>query len=112
MGFEVMREKYIINLMESNNTNFFHSVVKVIHTCIDCSCHIFFQSGKYIKQAQVVRARSQLEHLQSEIASVARRTGISSATKLALIAPSADQGEDIPVVEWWDVAILPNKRLE
>ena len=66
--------------------------------------------GKYIKLAQVVRARTQLEHLQSEIASVARKTGISSATKLALIAPSVDQAEDVPDIEWWDAAILPGKR--
>ena len=71
---------------------------------------ICYDTGKYIRQAQMVRAKSQLEHLQSEIASVARKTGISSATKLALIAPSADQAEDIPRVEWWDAAILPNKR--
>lgn len=58
----------------------------------------------------MVRARTQLEHLQTEIASVARKTGISSATKLALIAPSVDQAEDVPEVEWWDAAILPGKR--
>ena len=58
----------------------------------------------------MVRAKTQLEHLQSQIASVARKTGISSATKLALIAPSADQAEDVPEVEWWDLNILPNRR--
>ena len=58
----------------------------------------------------MVRAKSQLEQLQTEIASVARRTGISSATRLALIAPTADQGEDVPTVEWWDALILLNKK--
>ena len=66
--------------------------------------------GKYIKQAQVVRAKTQLEHLQSEVASFARRTGISSATKLALIAPARDLAEETPMVEWWDALILPSKR--
>ena len=53
----------------------------------------------------------QLEQLQSEIASVARKTGISSATKLALIAPSKELFDDsIPIVEWWDAAILTHKK--
>ena len=71
---------------------------------------MYVYSGKYVKLAQMVRAKTQLEQLQSEIASVARRTGISSATKLALIAPSVNQSEDVPKVEWWDAAIIPNKR--
>ena len=78
----------------------------LLYLCI----HLFTCAGKYIKQAQMVRAKSQLEQLQTEIASVARRTGISSATRLALIAPTADQGEDVPSVEWWDALILPNKK--
>ena len=57
----------------------------------------------------MVRAKTQLEYLQSEIASVARKTGISSATKLALIAPTRDLGDEVPAVEWWDAAILPTK---
>ena len=59
----------------------------------------------------MLRAKAQLEQLQSEIASVARKTGISSATKLALIAPSKDLFDDsIPIVEWWDAAILAQKQ--
>ena len=59
----------------------------------------------------MLRAKTQLEQLQSEIASVARKTGISSATKLALIAPSKELFDDsIPAVEWWDAAILTYKR--
>ena len=57
----------------------------------------------------MVQAKTELDYLQSQIASVARKTGISSVTKLALIAPSA-QGEEVPEIEWWDAAILPNKR--
>jgi len=56
------------------------------------------------------RAKTQLEQLQSEIASVARKTGISSATKLALIAPTADSAEDAVAIEWWDTTILGLKR--
>ena len=60
---------------------------------------------------QTVRAKAQLEKLQSEIAATAKKTGISAATKLALITPSVDTGEDIiPEVEWWDIPILANAR--
>ena len=53
--------------------------------------------------------QAQLEKLQAKIAAAAKKTGISSATKLALIAPSKDVQEDtIPEVEWWDAAIMPN----
>lgn len=59
----------------------------------------------------MLRAKAQLEQLQSEIASVARKTGISSATKLALIAPSKDLFDDsIPIVEWWDASILAQNK--
>ena len=68
-------------------------------------------AGKFVKQGQVLRAKAQLEQLQTEIASVARKTGISSATKLALIAPSKELFDDsIPTVEWWDAAVLVQKR--
>ena len=62
-----------------------HFVLYISH-CLSLS----LSSGKYIKQAQTMRAKAQLEKLQSEIASTARKTGISSATKLALLAPGAE----------------------
>jgi len=59
----------------------------------------------------MLRAKAQLDLLQSDIASAARKTGISSATKLALLAPSREgREEDVPLVEWWDANILPNRR--
>ena len=51
--------------------------------------HVFV--GKFIKLGQTLRFKAQLEKLQSEIASSARKTGISSATKLALIAPTTEE---------------------
>ena len=55
--------------------------------------------------------QAQLEKLQNEISQIAKRTGITSATKLALIAPQAEhQEEDIPEVEWWDSVILAEGR--
>ncbi len=59
----------------------------------------------------MVRAKAQLDQLQAKTSSTARKTGISSATKLALIAPATETKEDdIPPVEWWDAAILPSRR--
>lgn len=52
-------------------------------------------------------SQAQLEKLQKQIAAVAKKTGISSATKLALIAPTKDiQEGQVPDVEWWDQVIL------
>lgn len=51
--------------------------------------------------------QAQLEKLQSEISQIARKTGITSATKLALIAPKVEtQVDEIPNAEWWDSVIL------
>ena len=67
--------------------------------------------GRFIKQGQMIRAKAQLDQLQSEIASVARKTGISSATKLALLAHHRETVDDeIPAVEWWDQDVLNAKR--
>lgn len=86
-----------------------------------------------MRLGQTLRAKAQLEKLQDEIMSAARKTGISSATKLALIAPGMElvsgpgvvctnvirclfplfppqREDDIPPVEWWDADILPNRR--
>lgn len=42
---------------------------------------------------------------------MAKRTGISSATKLALIAPTKDiQEGQVPDTEWWDQVILKSGK--
>jgi hypothetical protein len=57
--------------------------------------------------------QSQLEKLQKQIAAVAKKTGISSATKLALIAPTKDiQEGQLPDIEWWDRVIIQQGRYE
>ena len=58
-------------------------------------------------------SKAQLEKLQAQIAAAAKKTGISSATKLALITPSKDlQRDTIPEVEWWDAGVMPNMKYE
>ncbi|CAN0265460.1 unnamed protein product [Lampetra planeri] len=69
----------------------------------------FHDKGRFEKIAQRIRCKAQLEKLQSEIAQAAKKTGIQSATKLALIAPKKEQQDDeVPEVEWWDYYILPS----
>ncbi|XP_067644946.1 U4/U6 small nuclear ribonucleoprotein Prp3 [Eurosta solidaginis] len=66
----------------------------------------FHEPGKFQQLAERMRMKAQLEKLQNEISQIARKTGISSATKLALIAPKQDTPDDVPAMEWWDSVIL------
>lgn len=52
-----------------------------------------------------------MEKLQNEISQIARKTGISSVTKLAQMAPKIENEiEEIPRVEWWDAVILEGEE--
>lgn len=54
-------------------------------------------------------SQAQLEKLQAEISQAARKTGIHTSTKLALITPKKELKEgEIPEIEWWDSYIIPN----
>lgn len=66
----------------------------------------FHEPGKFQQLAERLRMKAQLEKLQNEISQIAKKTGISSATKLALIAKSEGVIDDIPGMEWWDSVIL------
>ncbi|XP_072283667.1 U4/U6 small nuclear ribonucleoprotein Prp3 [Pyxicephalus adspersus] len=69
----------------------------------------FHERGKFEKIAQRLRTKAQLEKLQAEISQAAKKTGIQTSTRLALIAPKKEVKEgDIPDFEWWDSFILPN----
>ncbi|XP_055332415.1 U4/U6 small nuclear ribonucleoprotein Prp3-like isoform X2 [Paramacrobiotus metropolitanus] len=65
----------------------------------------FHDKGTFVKQGTMLRAKAQLEKLQSDIAQAAKKTGITSAAALARIAPKKTDSVDsgmIPEVEWWD----------
>jgi len=69
----------------------------------------FYEPGRFQLLGEKLRMKAQLDKLQNEISQIARKTGISSATKLALIAPKTDSYyESIPEMEWWDSVILAN----
>lgn len=66
----------------------------------------FHEPGKFRQMAERLRMKAQLEKLQNEISQIARKTGISSATRLALLAADAPDADGPPDVEWWDSVIL------
>lgn len=69
----------------------------------------FHRAGKFQQLGQKMRAKAQMEKLQRQIQEVAKKTGISSAAKLALVAKKEDfESKYIPEIEWWDMALLPN----
>ncbi|XP_013135833.1 PREDICTED: U4/U6 small nuclear ribonucleoprotein Prp3 [Papilio polytes] len=74
----------------------------------------FNEPGKFRQLAERLRMKAQLEKLQNEISQIARKTGISSATKLALLAADTPDSDRLPDIEWWDSVILmtPEEREE
>ncbi|XP_057292149.1 U4/U6 small nuclear ribonucleoprotein Prp3-like [Hydractinia symbiolongicarpus] len=74
------------------------------------STFTFHQRGKFQQLAQRMRAKAQMEKLQKQIQAVAKKTGISSAAKLAQVVKKEDLDlRYIPDIEWWDMAVLPNR---
>jgi U4/U6 small nuclear ribonucleoprotein PRP3 len=79
----------------------------------------FNEPGKYVALAHRERMQSQLARLQEEIADKARKTGISTAARLARLsgAVASSSGaekaaEYIPQVEWWDSLLLEESPAE
>lgn len=70
----------------------------------------FHEPGRFVQLAERIRMKAQLEKLQNEISQIARKTGISSATKLALLAPDTPDSQYVPDVEWWDSVILMSEE--
>ena len=107
------REEFKAQLQESKgpeeiqDTHFFDTRIGVKPAVRGKRTLKFHEPGKFQQLAERIRMKAQLEKLQNEISQIARKTGISSATKLALIAPKTEAlSEDVPNVEWWDSVIL------
>ncbi|VDK68612.1 unnamed protein product [Litomosoides sigmodontis] len=67
---------------------------------------VFHDKGEFEKLAQRERAKARLSILQAEITQIAKKTGMSSSVKLAMLTPSSSTVSDVPVVEWWDEVVL------
>lgn len=107
------REEFKAQLQESKgpeeiqDTHFFDTRIGVKPAMRGKRSLKFHEPGKFQQLAERMRMKTQLEKLQNEISQIARKTGISSATKLALIAPKTEAlSEDVPNVEWWDSVVL------
>lgn len=107
------REEFRAQLQESKgpeeiqDTHFFDNRIGVKPAMRGKRALKFHEPGKFQQLAERIRMKTQLEKLQNEISQIARKTGISSATKLALIAPKSEAlSEDVPNIEWWDSVIL------
>jgi len=73
---------------------------------------VFHDAGKFQDEANRLRMKAQLEKLQSDISSIARKTGISSATQLAKLVPKGDKDEKEPDIEWWDQLLIGSTNYE
>ncbi|XP_012532521.1 U4/U6 small nuclear ribonucleoprotein Prp3 [Monomorium pharaonis] len=107
------REEFKAQLQESKgpeeiqDTHYFDNRIGVKPAMRGKRALKFHEPGKFQQLAERIRMKTQLEKLQNEISQIARKTGISSATKLALIAPKTEAlSEDVPNIEWWDSVIL------
>ena len=100
-------------LEEFLETNFFDSRIGVKSSIRNKRTLKLNEPGKFIQIAKRIRSKAQLEKLQNEISQIARKTGISSVTKLALIGSKSEAlNNDIPNVEWWDSVILSGNPSE
>ncbi|XP_041430111.1 U4/U6 small nuclear ribonucleoprotein Prp3 isoform X1 [Xenopus laevis] len=110
----VKREQFKLQLKEKPSDDleantFFDSRVSIASSQRQRRLFKFHEKGKFEKIAQRLRTKSQLEKLQSEIAQAAKKTGIQTSTRLAMIAPKKELREgEIPEIEWWDSFIIPN----
>ncbi|KAG1679064.1 U4/U6 small nuclear ribonucleoprotein Prp3 [Nymphon striatum] len=98
---------------DANEATFFDSRVTVKAPIRPNRQFKFHEKGKFESLAQRLRTKAQLNKLQDEIAQAAKKTGISSATKLALIAPKSEYlNSEVPLIEWWDGVILKLESYE
>lgn len=72
----------------------------------------FTEKGVYVDIANKLRTKSKLQQLQQEIATISKKTGISSDSRLALIQPKRVSKETTPNIEWWDFAVLNDVNYE
>lgn len=100
------RSSHDKNYEESGESKFYDHRIGLKPSLRNKRALRFHEPGKFQQLAERLRMKAQLEKLQNEISQIAKKTGISSATKLALIAKSEGVCDEIPQMEWWDSVIL------
>lgn len=77
-------------LEEISESKFFDPRVGAKHAGREKRGFKFHEKGKFESIAGQLRAKAQLDRLQSEIFVTAKRTGIASAARLATLAPKKE----------------------
>ena len=67
---------------------------------------IFNQKGKYVEQANALRAQARLELLKKELADAARKAGVDENSERGFLV------QEPPEVEWWDEGLLTEKTYD
>ncbi|KAF2196403.1 Pre-mRNA-splicing factor 3 [Delitschia confertaspora ATCC 74209] len=67
---------------------------------------VFNQKGKYVEQANKLRAQARLEEIKRELAEAARRAGVDENSERGFVVHAP------PDVEWWDEGILEDKTYD
>ncbi|KAK9729205.1 U4/U5/U6 small nuclear ribonucleoprotein prp3, variant 2 [Basidiobolus ranarum] len=69
----------------------------------------FNEKGKFIAQAEEIRAQVHLEKLKQEIAEGVKKAGME---ELDLMSDKAIKRDIPPAIEWWDAQLLTNRSYE
>jgi U4/U6 small nuclear ribonucleoprotein PRP3 len=67
---------------------------------------VFNQKGKYVDQANKLRAQARLEEIKQELANAARKAGVDENTERGFLV------SEPPDVEWWDEGLLEEKTYD
>lgn len=92
-----------------NNNNAFYSL-KAAHR--KPRAIVFHEKGEFESLAHRERAKARLAMLQSEISHIAKRTGMSSSVKLAMLTPSSTSAVCcFPFIIFIQIGILTELRM-
>ncbi|KAK9450012.1 pre-mRNA processing factor 3-domain-containing protein [Limtongia smithiae] len=69
----------------------------------------FVEHGKYIEQANEIRAQAHLEELKKRIQESSKKAGLDEELEMSDIALKRDEP---PIVEWWDQGLLSNQTYD
>jgi U4/U6 small nuclear ribonucleoprotein PRP3 len=70
----------------------------------------FAPQGKYIEEANQIRANEHLEKLKEKIAATVRKTGMEA--DMDLVADDSLRSDPPPGTEWWDLPLLKDGNYE